>query len=65
MNESVAQVVELFDALPDAEKHLALVELLKRSPFGEPDIRDSELDHLAEDLFLTLDDEEAASASQP
>ena len=64
MSEPVRQLLELFDALPDPDKGSVFREILLRMPSGEPDMQPSELDSLADELFLMLDIEEETRASK-
>jgi hypothetical protein len=59
------QVLESFDALPDADKHGAAVEILKRvSMVTQGDVPDSVLIETADELFCALDAEEALDAQR-
>lgn len=60
MSEPVSRLLDLFDALPDADKYAAVDAILRRSPPGQPDIPAARLDGLADELFAALD---AADAS--
>ena len=62
MSEPVRHLLELFDALPDQDKRVAVEELLHRSPHGYGDISAPAFDALADELFADLDLEEAARA---
>ncbi len=63
MTALVHKLIEAFDKLSVAEKQEAAVEILKR--FGEEgDLPEATLVGAADDLFLALDDEEAADASR-
>ena len=60
MTEAVKELLDAFDALPDAERHEAAAELLRRILKGEPgDVSDDALVAAAEELFLELDTREA------
>ena len=61
MSDALRQLLDLFDALPDAEKQAAAAEILRRAPTGG-DVPESALDGLAAELFAALDAEEAARA---
>lgn len=63
MPTAVQQVLDSYDALPDADKHLAAIEILRRYLPAEGDLPESTLIQSAEELFLTLDAEEARHAS--
>jgi hypothetical protein len=55
----VQQILDSFDALPDADKHQAAVEILRRVTGDEKgDLPESALVGLADELFCTLDEEE-------
>ena len=63
MTATVQQLLDTFDALPDADKHQAAVEILRRiSSAVEGDLPDSALVEAADELFRTLDAEEAGHA---
>ena len=60
MTEAVKELLDAFDALPDAERHEVAAELLRRTLKGEPgDVSDDALVATAEELFLELDTREA------
>ena len=63
MTSAVQQLLESFDALPEADRHRAAVEILRRAlPASEGDLPDSALVAAADELFRALDAEEAADA---
>lgn len=63
MNTAVQQLLESFDALPEADKHRVAVEILQRvSTSAEGDGPESALVEAAEELFRALDAEEAGHA---
>jgi hypothetical protein len=63
MSTAVQQLLESFDGLPEAEKHRAAVEILRRiTPALEGDVPESTLIEAAEELFRALDAEEATHA---
>jgi hypothetical protein len=63
MTSPVQQLLESFDALPEAEKHRAAAEILRRVvPAAEGDIPEAGLVEAADELFRALDAEEAAHA---
>ena len=64
MTGSVKQLLDLFEALAEAEKRSAVFEILRRSPLIEGDLSEPGLDTLADELFQTLDSEESASATE-
>ncbi len=62
MTTNVRQLLKSFEQLPQAEQHEAAIEILRRSVSVEPiSLDDAVLVERAEELFLSLDDEEAAS----
>jgi hypothetical protein len=64
MSITVQQLLDSFDALPDADKHLAIVEILRRfSVAGEDDLPESALIGAADELFRSLDEAEVAHGS--
>lgn len=63
MTAPVKHVLDSFDALPDADKHQAAVEILRRVAGSEKgDLPESALIRLADELFCTLDEEETGHA---
>jgi hypothetical protein len=59
----VRQLLDSFEALPDADKHQAAVEILRRyGGTGEGDLPEAALVELADELFRALDAEEAGHA---
>ena len=61
MTEAVQQLLQTFDALTDAEKQEATVQLLRRAVEVESgDVPEDALVVAAEELFLELDAREAA-----
>jgi hypothetical protein len=63
MTQPVHQLLTAFDALSDAEKHVAAVEVLRRTwPDGVPPLSDDSLVMAADALFADLDAREAADA---
>ncbi len=63
MTTAVQQLLNSFDVLPEAEKHQAAVEILRRfSGMVEGDVPDEALIGAADELFRALDDEEAGHA---
>ena len=63
MIESIEQVLTAFDALPEHEKHLAAVEVLRRAwPQRVLNLGDDALLAAADSLFVELDACEAADA---
>jgi hypothetical protein len=60
---AVQQLLEAFDALPEADQHRAAVEILRRVlPADAGDVPESALVEAADELFRALDAEEAAHA---
>jgi hypothetical protein len=65
VNETVQQFLDAFDALPEADKHQAAVEILRRiSPGAEGDVPESALVEAADELFRALDAKEARHAQR-
>jgi hypothetical protein len=65
VNPAVQHLLESFDALPEADKHRAAVEILRRtSTAAEGDVPEGALVEAAEELFRALDAEEAARAQR-
>jgi hypothetical protein len=63
MTATARQLLDSFDALPDAEKHQVAVEILRRVTVAvEGDLPESALVEVADELFRTLDAEEAGHA---
>jgi hypothetical protein len=63
MTATVRQFLDYFDALSDADKHLAAVEILRRvaaAPYGA--LPEEALVEAADELFRALDAEEAGHA---
>jgi hypothetical protein len=62
MSPSVQQLLNTFDGLPEAEKHQAAIEIIRRVSKGvEGDVPESALLRAADDPFLSLDAEERFS----
>jgi 4-hydroxythreonine-4-phosphate dehydrogenase len=62
---AVQQLLQSFDALSEADKHRAAVEILRRiSPAGERDVPEAALLEAADELFRALDAEEASHAQR-
>jgi hypothetical protein len=60
MTATAQQLLHSFDALPDAEKHQVAIEILRRFPGAvEGDLPESALVEAADELFRTLDANEA------
>ena len=65
MSTTVQQLLDAFDALPEADKHRAAVEIFRRvSRTTEGDLPESALVEAAEQLFRALDAEEASHAQR-
>jgi hypothetical protein len=63
MTTAVQQLLDSFDALPEAEKHQATVEILRRvSASVGGDLPEAALVEAADELFRALDAEEAGHA---
>jgi hypothetical protein len=63
MTAAVRKLLDSFDALPDADKHQVAVEILRRfTGTEEGDLPESALVEAADELFRTLDAEEAGHA---
>lgn len=62
MTEAVQRLIDSFDALPEADKYLAVVELLRRAP-TQGDLSEQTLTETADELFRALDAEEASDAT--
>lgn len=62
MSNQVRELLASFDALPDPDKQVVAAEILRRAPEG--DLPTSTLDILADELFTTLDVEEANRADR-
>jgi hypothetical protein len=59
MSNKARDLLASFDALPDLDKQLVVVEILRRTPEGNLPI--STLESLADELFAKLDQEETQS----
>jgi len=65
MTAGVQQLLDSFDALPDADKHQTAVEILRRFTVGvEGDVPEDTLVQAADELFRALDNEEAGHAQR-
>ena len=64
MSDPVQSLLAAFELLPDAEKQIAVVEILRRTPPAEKDVSAAGFDALADELFATLDAEAAARADR-
>jgi hypothetical protein len=63
MSATARELLDSFDALPDADKHQVAVEILRQfSSASECDLRENALVGAADELFCTLDEEEAGNA---
>ncbi|HEY3962975.1 MAG TPA: hypothetical protein VGM05_00335 [Planctomycetaceae bacterium] len=61
MTANVRQLLSSFDQLPEADKREAAAEILRRSLQIEyPPLDDAAFVERAEELFLSLDEQEAA-----
>lgn len=56
MTNAARQLIETFDALPDDEKRVVTVEILRRTTVeGHPPFDETELVLAADQIFLDLD----------
>jgi hypothetical protein len=63
MTATVQQLLDSFDALPDADKRYVAIEILRRFPGAlGGDLPESTLVGAADELFRTLDEHEAGRA---
>jgi hypothetical protein len=63
MSVAAQQLLESFDALPEADKHQVAVEILRRFGYAaEGDLPENALVEAADELFRALDQEEAGHA---
>jgi hypothetical protein len=63
VNGSIQELLDDFNRLSEAEQRLAASEILKRAAeFESPPLTDEQLTLAAEDIFLELDEREAADA---
>jgi hypothetical protein len=63
MTATAQQMLDSFDALPDADKHQVAVEILRRcAAAAEGDLPESALVGAADELFRILDQDEAGHA---
>jgi hypothetical protein len=63
MTVAVQKLLDSFEALPNQEKHLAAVEILRRiSGPAENDLSEQALVEISDELFRTLDAEEGDDA---
>ncbi|MHB0960841.1 MAG: hypothetical protein ACYC0X_33160 [Pirellulaceae bacterium] len=63
MTESVNELLNAFDALSNAERHVAAAEVLRRVLKDEcGDVQQDTLTAAAEELFLELDEREKGDA---
>jgi hypothetical protein len=58
MSNAVRQLLDLFNALPEADQLSTMNEILRRKPIGDPDIDLAGLDALADELFCAMDQTE-------
>jgi hypothetical protein len=61
VTSAVQSLLDTFDALPEVERHEAVVELLRRVE-APAELPDDALAALADDVFCELDAQEAADA---
>jgi hypothetical protein len=62
MSNQVRDLLASFNALPEPDKRIVAVEILRRSPEG--DLPTPSLNSLADELFAKLDEEEASRADR-
>lgn len=63
MTATAQQLLESFDALPDADKHQVAIEIFRRYAWRvEGDLPESALVEAADELFRALEAEEAGHA---
>jgi len=62
MTTAIQALLETFDALSDAERHEAAVEILRCVTPSEGELPENALLEAADALFCVLDSEEAANA---
>jgi hypothetical protein len=61
MTNTIQQLLDSFDALPDSDKHQVAVEILRRVAVSiDGDLPEDALVGAADELFCTLDAEEDA-----
>ncbi len=61
MSAAVQDFLHSFEALSEAERHEAVVELLRRA-IAQPELPDDALVTAADEVFRELDEREAADA---
>ncbi len=60
MSKQTVELLEAFEALPDEERRVFTVEVLRRAvPYDSGPMEDEELARAADDLFAVLDAEES------
>ena len=65
MNPAVKEMLESFDELPEADRHLFVVEVLRReNASAKSDIPETALVEAADELFRVLDAEEDTNAQR-
>jgi hypothetical protein len=65
MTTAVQELLNAFESLPQAERHEAAVEILRRAfPGGAGDVPESALIDSADELFRALDAEEEMHAGR-
>ena len=62
MSKQTAQLLEAFEALPEEEKRIFTVEVLRRAPFDSGLLEDAETISAADQLFSELNSEEDDAA---
>jgi len=64
MTAAVRQLLETLDALPDADKHQAAIEILRRATAeASGDLPEASLVEAADELFRALDEQEGKHAA--
>jgi hypothetical protein len=63
MTTAVHALLETFDGLSDQERQEAAVEILRRVTSSEGELTEDALVEAADDLFRSLDSEEATDAA--
>jgi len=59
MSRQTAELLDAFEALPEAEKRIFMAEFLRRAiPFDSGPLDDEETAHAADQLFAALEAEE-------
>lgn len=64
MTAAVKQLLETFDSLPNAQQEEAAREILRRLKLDAADVPESALLETADQLFLAMDEREAADVDE-